>query len=552
MALSLTAEQKSLMELFTTRDKYIIPSYQRPYSWEYEQCLKIYSDIIDAYSNKDDYFLGNIIISRSKRDANRPQIVDGQQRIITLWLAFKALSVLLPDIKVLQEVTTVRSWDGNSYEVKIFSDLFESDDKYRINEVAGYTKEDFEAKLAIARNKQGEIRPNAFKSNIITNILYFYNWYNNYLSDYGEEAVTQYLKFLLERVSLLPIELLGENQKDADDKALTIFETINNRGRDLSDADIFKAKLYGKAITEDDQKEFISLWSEFKTTCDQQHLSIDDAFRFYSHVVRGEKGITGTEKSLRDFFIEDANSPLNHKSYHDVMGDLMHVLEVLRDIVEESEKESDLGAWIQLIYAYSNAYPMYSLVTYTYKYGIKKNTEQTIEFLKSVVRYCYYQGSTTMVKFEVYNIIRQLFMKLPIKTYHLKSVDESYFNNLGRLKYGYALLAHYLRYPQAISNYSIDKLLTSRDFYNLDTSWDNHDFYNHIDDLGNFIVLDCNKKNRTFQEKRQLYDKTKVEDVRNFLSNHNTITYQDLQKRTDELKTILVNFFKEPETEQSV
>ena len=71
MALSLTAEQKSLMTLFTTRDKYIIPSYQRPYSWEYEHCLKMYSDIIDAYNGKNDYFLGNIIISRSNRDANR-------------------------------------------------------------------------------------------------------------------------------------------------------------------------------------------------------------------------------------------------------------------------------------------------------------------------------------------------------------------------------------------------------------------------------------------------------------------------------------------------
>lgn len=92
MALSQTAEQKSLMDLFTTRDKYIIPTYQRPYSWEYEECLKLYSDIIDAYGDRKDYFLGNIIISRSKRDANRPQVVDGQQRLLTLWLVFKALS----------------------------------------------------------------------------------------------------------------------------------------------------------------------------------------------------------------------------------------------------------------------------------------------------------------------------------------------------------------------------------------------------------------------------------------------------------------------------
>lgn len=547
MALSLTAEQKSLMELFTTRDKYIIPSYQRPYSWEYEQCLKLYSDIIDAYDNKNDYFLGNVIISRSMRDAQRPQIVDGQQRILTLWIAFKALSVLLPDINVLQEVTTVRSWDGNTHEVKVSSDVFESEDQEDIKKVASFSCEEFEEYLGRARNAQGDIRPNYYKSKIVTNSLYFYSWFSDYLKEYGREAVMNYLQFLLQRVSLLPIELVGNDQKDADDKALTIFETINNRGRDLTDADIFKAKLYGKAITKEDQKEFINLWVEFKTTCDQQNLSIDDAFRFYSHVVRGEQGITGTEKSLRDFFIEDSKSPLNHKGFRDVMADLMHVLEVLRDIAIEGEQSTRLAAWIQLIVAYSNVYPMYSLFTYAYKYGIKDNEEQTIQYLSSVVRYCYYQGSTTMVKFEIYNIIRQMFIKLPIKAYYQKSIDENYFNNLGRLKYSYALLAHYLQEPKALKGYNIDKILSSRDVRQLDPSWEGIDFYDHVDDLGNFIVLDVNKQNRSYQDKRVFYEKSNIASVKEFIDKHKTITFKDIQERTIALKTVLNDFFREPQ-----
>lgn len=549
MALSLTAEQKSLMTLFTTRDKYIIPSYQRPYSWEYEHCLKMYSDIIDAYNGKNDYFLGNIIISRSNRDANRPQIVDGQQRIITLWLAFKALSVILDEVPVLDEVTTVRSWDGKSKEVKVQSLIFETDDDFYIREIAGYTNADFQNKLFLARNRQGDIRANKFKSNIVTNSLYFYSWFSDYAKQYGKEAVTNFLQYFLEQVSLLPIELTGDSQKDADDKALTIFETINNRGRDLQDADIFKAKLYGKAITEEDQKEFIGLWVEFKTTCEQQHLSIDDAFRFYSHVVRGEKGTTGAEKSLRDFFIEDSHSPLNQKGYNDVMQDLMHVLEVLRDIWDESNKKTILASWIQLVYAYSNIYPLYALVAYVYKYGVKDNEAQTIEFLQSLVRYCYFQGSTTMVKFEVYNIIRQLYISLPIKTYYQKSVDENYFNYLGRLKYGYALLAYYLQAPIAIPDYSIDKLLTSKDFKQLDSTWIGHDFYEHVDDLGNFIVLDCSKKNKTYSEKRKYYGNTSIQQVRDFLTTHPVVTYDSLDSRTSELKQVLNKFFKEPKND---
>ena len=545
MALSLTAEQKSLMTLFTTRDKYIIPTYQRPYSWEYEECLKLYSDIIDAYNSHNDYFLGNIIISRSMRDTNRPQVVDGQQRLLTLWLAFKALGVLLPDIQVLKEVTTVRSWDGNSQEVKLKSEIFESDDNKCIEEVANFTKVDFEQRLSSARNNQGEIRDNAFKSRIIMNSLYFYSWYSDYVNTYGQQAVTNYLQFLLTQVSMLPIELTGNDQKEADDKALVIFETINNRGRDLSDADIFKAKLYRKGIDKKEQDEFINLWAEFQTTCEQLNMSIDDAFRYYSHVVRGEKGITNAEKSLRDFFIEDPNSPLNHKGYREVMDDLMHVLEELREIRTESEKETELAAWLQLIYAYSNNYPLYATLAYAYKYGIKENQEQSIEFLKSVVRYCYYQGATSVVKFEVFNIIRQLFIKLPIKSYYQKSVEESYFNNLGRLKYGYALLAHYLQSPIAIQGYSIDRLLTFKDYYQTELLHESK-FAIHLDDLGNFVVLDVNKKNYTYENKRPYYIETKIPGLKAYLADHERLTSKDIEDRSAELKTVLVEFFKEP------
>ena len=154
-----------------------------------------------------------------------------------------------------------------------------------------------------------------------------------------------------------------------------------------------------------------------------------------------------------------------------------------------------------------------------------------------------------MVKFEVYNIIRQLYISLPIKNYYQKSVDENYFNYLGRLKYGYALLAHYLQSPIAITNYSIDKLLTSKDFKQLDPTWSGHDFYEHLDDLGNFIVLDCSKKNKVYSEKRRYYGNTSVKQVRDYLATHPVVTYEDLAVRTSELKQVLNNFFKDPKND---
>lgn len=92
MSLLLNAEQRSLLNLFTRREQYVIPLYQRPYSWGIDQCQKLYDDIIMGFNDSTDYFLGNIILAVSDKTKQEPRVVDGQQRLITLWLMFKVLS----------------------------------------------------------------------------------------------------------------------------------------------------------------------------------------------------------------------------------------------------------------------------------------------------------------------------------------------------------------------------------------------------------------------------------------------------------------------------
>ncbi|MDR3153703.1 MAG: DUF262 domain-containing protein [Deltaproteobacteria bacterium] len=92
---SLTATPLTIEKIF--QEKYIIPEYQRPYSWENEQCETLWSDLIsffdDHYFNITDqteqYFLGNIVIHPV--DDGQFAIIDGQQRLTTLLLLIKAL-----------------------------------------------------------------------------------------------------------------------------------------------------------------------------------------------------------------------------------------------------------------------------------------------------------------------------------------------------------------------------------------------------------------------------------------------------------------------------
>lgn len=53
MPLSLSAEQKELLKIFKIEEQYVIPSYQRPYSWEYDHCFQLYNDLQEAYKDSD-------------------------------------------------------------------------------------------------------------------------------------------------------------------------------------------------------------------------------------------------------------------------------------------------------------------------------------------------------------------------------------------------------------------------------------------------------------------------------------------------------------------
>ena len=542
MALSLIAEQKSVSKLFLQREQYVIPDFQRPYSWKLEQCRKLVDDLLEAYNEDSDYFLGNIIIAVGEKKRDLPHVVDGQQRLISIWLILKVMSVLKPEVKTLSDAIFTYNWDGTQSDLKIASEVIESDDKDWIDEIAGWNVLKFEENLKL-HLKNGEFVYSQKEKSIVANAVYFFYVYKNLLIEYGDSELHSYLRFFLEQVTLLPIELVGADQEEANSRALTIFETINNRGMDLSDADIFKAKLYAKALTKEDQMKFMSRWADFKSSCKNLNISIDDGFRYYSHVLRGKAGITKTEISLREFF-SSQNSPLSQKSYNEVMDDLQKITELLTLYDEKRKECSQLACWLQLIDNYSNVYPKYAALVYLFYHGYN-NEQELIEILMRIVRYCYYRGSTTTVKYEIYNMIYRISRGEMIDDYCQNQISSDYFENLGRLKYGYALLALYLEESSALPvGYEFDRLLTLRDINNLPSDWEGHQLLNHLDDLGNLVVLDTYKRSQTYAQKSVSYSKTQLKELAQFLkSNPKYISYSQLNKRTIRKKNLLKVFF---------
>lgn len=545
MALNLQASQQDLKGIFGTGDRFIIPSYQRPYSWEYDQCSQLFSDIVEAFEDRKEFFVGNILMAKSPVEKNRPRVVDGQQRLLTIWLMFKVMYLLYPGLNDLKKVVAVPAREGDKTYPKIVSEVFETDDPKDIPYIHEMTLQQLEMEYYGALDKKGNIREDIIKSRIKINLFYLYNWILAKRKEYDDEKMKDFIFFVLDNVSVLPIELTGTDMEDASDRALVIFETLNNRGMDLEDADIFKERLYRKAVSVKEKDMFIQNWTDLKSLVEDVGMTIDDIFRYYSHIIRGRNNITYGEKSLRQFFLLEKFSPLQNKEYKDILDDLNKMVWVLKFLTTSVSQQNELGKWMQIINAYTNQYPKYVLATYLFEYGwenIKKDSRKFIELIKALIRYCYFMGSTTTVKFRMYEYIKQITHKQEISENRISDLNITRFDWVGTLRKGYALLAYYLTTNEPLSSYSIDQVYTQNDVkkYAPDQQ---EEYQEMLNCLGNMVVLDINRRSLSCDKKANYYLNSNIWEVHQLLDGSIRVNKDLIMQRNEEIKKRLYDFF---------
>lgn len=434
MALQLNAEQKYISKIFVDKTKYIIPPYQRAYSWTESECEELFEDLKTAFQkNKSEgYFLGNLVLATSVRDEF--EVIDGQQRLTTLIMFLKVLYYFYSsNTKLKNTIWILDDTMQKIIEQRVKTNIFIEKDSKSFNEV-------------LDENYRYE-KPQDKKDKFKTNIYFFYEKIKDFIEQDGND-IKDFIDFVLYDVSLLPIFTEGENTAKAREKALKIFETMNNRGMALDDSDIFKSNLYYMANRENKTVEFIELWKNFDERCE----AIDDklklrAFKIYSYITRGEQGIKSSEIGLRDFFEKMEYSPFKKKSYEEILNDLGRIVDAV-ELFEEQKKQSgdELAKWFQLLDLYTNAYPKDAMIVYLVKNNLDKNSDSVVEFARSLVKQSYAKGSTTNIKYDMYDLI--------IKIVHHKweaFYDKKYVcpDGFGRLYRGFELLEKYLKQNQS-------------------------------------------------------------------------------------------------------
>lgn len=327
----LHVSKKNIEKLFNEMQgrKFIIPDFQRPYKWNIEKCETLWEDI-EHFTNTDaksgaDYFLGTIV-SYINDDKNQ-EIIDGQQRITSFFLLLRAFFRKLEDMPQDDQVIGLKNkvapciWDTDRFSGKVtdFSSI------HIASLVA--TEEDNDTFHRILET--GESNPLAM-DNYSKNYRFFKEKCDSYASSnpmqWKELCVT-----ILTQCIILPIEC------DTPETALTIFSTLNDRGLPLADSDIFKAQIYRSLTTQQERTDFTTTWKELSKICKQGNLTIDEIFRYYSHVLRARNNDKSKEVGLRKFYADQNYARLRRDDLMDDIIKLAHFWRYLNTEIDPDE-----------------------------------------------------------------------------------------------------------------------------------------------------------------------------------------------------------------------
>lgn len=213
------ASQMKILEFIDGQDKkFIIPVYQRPYSWKKDNCSQLMKDLTDVYTNKyETHFFGAIVyVTENNGIYNEYSIIDGQQRITTVSL------LLLAIMDYVNANPQIDFRGVNSEKIK---------NVYLVDQ---YAAEEKKLKLKLVQNDDAAYDALLSGKSPIENNRVTANY--NYFRGKLEKLTPEELAGLYNAITKLMIVSISLKLLDGDNPQL-IFESLNSTGLALESSD---------------------------------------------------------------------------------------------------------------------------------------------------------------------------------------------------------------------------------------------------------------------------------------------------------------------------
>ena len=551
MATTIEVNKQTVKELLGSgkNKKFAIPEYQRPYAWTTDQIQTLFDDLVEYTSGEEKdstYFLGTIVAYEN--DENEQEIIDGQQRITSLFLLLRALYSKLSSMsETLQSKNFMRQIEAAMWEQDELTAEVDFEKVLIVSRVVGEEENNiFTNILVTGETEKG--RKDTYSEN--------YKLFVELIEDYASkepELFYWFIQNVLNRAILLPITA------DSQDTALTIFSTLNDRGLALSDADIFKAKIYNY-IDNSQKKDFIEEWKLIDESASNANESIQKLFYYYMFYLRAkENDRNTTTPGIRKYYSQNQFEKLYQSDLLTNLRLLVGLWTVINNrIVVEGENWSENKEILKVLdslSSYPNEFWKYPVVIYYLRYKNSENFESDfLNFLRNLFAVL----SARYVVTPTINAVKRSILNLNASVYQSKTpkfdfslVDEEEFKekvknaHRNTVRMLIKVLAYQKQEELLPEKWEIEHILPQKwqnSFFPDNSEREVRDLIEHI---GNKIPfekkLNIIASNGYFAKKKESYQKSSITLVQDLAKDKSDWKLDEIRERDIRIADELIN-----------
>lgn len=251
------AGEASLLEFLqcSRTGQYVVPIFQRPYSWTLKECRQLWKDIgrIAQDSASPGHFMGSVVFAAKgpyrPTGISRLMLIDGQQRLATVTLLLAALRERLPDNVTGKDLSRKKIDD-----YYLFNEYGQDGERYRL----ALTRGDNETLVSILETKEP---PSNYSVRLLENYRYF-------VSEIRESSLEPQAIFEgLSKLMIVDITL------EKDDDAQLIYESLNSTGLELTQMDLVRNYVLMNLDVETQSKLYSHYWYPMEQDFEREEQS---------------------------------------------------------------------------------------------------------------------------------------------------------------------------------------------------------------------------------------------------------------------------------------
>ncbi len=308
---------------------YVVPDYQREYVWTEIQVSQLLEDIDEQIDSDSEYFIGTVLVAPIKDEEYHYDVIDGQQRLTTIFLILCALRVLFKDMQQGLVIHNLVETNYTSPQGDIKTNI-KLDPRY---ENAGEVIEKIIKVNGDPKAVKTGIRNDCISTHgSIEKILNAYSFIYHFLTgNYNNEAkLKKYWGHLSHNVVFIQI---SNNVSSA----LKMFETINERGIGLNPMDLLKNLLFTQ-VPSDDFSKLKDEWKKITSPLEQNKEKPLRFLRYFliaNYVIKNED----EDATLKE---DEIYSWISKREHAELTGYREEPIKFVRQIAQNVKQYIDL------------------------------------------------------------------------------------------------------------------------------------------------------------------------------------------------------------------